>query len=111
MHPFIWAALGAVLATPVVVVATLFVALLRQAMNTTQVRSLARQKRLGPRKGVTSGDPAAAEGASCTSEPLKPLPAIFQHNLCSLARPQLDSLQARFFPDLLEHASQNIIEC
>ena len=59
MHPLLWAALGAAAAAPVVMVATLLGALLVQVMFPTafQLKSLARQKRLGPRKGVTSGDP------------------------------------------------------
>ena len=71
MHPFLWAALGAAAAAPVVMIATLLGALLMQVMSPTafQLKSLARQKRLGPRKGVTSGDPVLP------SEPLESLPA------------------------------------
>ena len=61
MHSVVWAALGAVLATPVVVIATLLGALLLQVSFPTafQLISLARQKRLGARKGLMSGEPAA----------------------------------------------------
>ena len=69
MHPFGWAALGAVLATPVVVMATLLGALVLRVLFPTayQLIPQARQQRLGLRQGVTSGDPVhlRAPGNHC----------------------------------------------
>ena len=103
MHPFVWAAaLGAVFATPVVVIATLLGALVFQALNptATQLSSLARQKRLGPRRreGVMSGDPACAEGALCTSQPLKPLPAVSTSRSLALVSHRMVHFKPVYFP-------------
>ena len=104
MHPFGWAALGAVLAAPVVMIATLLGVLLLQILfpTSSQLSSLARQGRLGPRKGVTSGDPAAAEGASCTSETLNtPACCLSAHPLLLGHGRRMLSFLSQLLPQIL----------